>query len=190
MKIFILSRYTLLSKSFLVQKFCSRDPILCVYYFKLTIYFVSHATHFFSGGLHWFEWGYGQCRKTSALKFYGWTYPYYPYCSMWQVCFLTGPFCCLYLMSHLAVSPCNSTQEVRESAGLAFSTLYKVFELNQIWILWMVFQYYGWFSIFLNMFTICRVLDCKPLMRLSPHCYGLWKMMIHLQQPLMVWSRF
>ena len=35
-------------------------------------------------------------------------------------------------MSHLAVSPCNSTQEVRESAGLAFSTLYKVFELNQI----------------------------------------------------------
>lgn len=36
--------------------------------------------------------------------------------------------------SHLAISIFyhNSTQEVRESAGLAFSTLYKVFELKPI----------------------------------------------------------
>uniref|UniRef100_A0A0A9CG54 Uncharacterized protein n=1 Tax=Arundo donax TaxID=35708 RepID=A0A0A9CG54_ARUDO len=31
-----------------------------------------------------------------------------------------------------------------------------------------------------------RALDCKPLMRLSPHYCGLWKMMIRQQLPLMV----
>jgi hypothetical protein len=55
---------------------------------------------------------------------------------MRQVCFLAVPFCCFYLMFSSSHIYRNSTQEVRESAGLAFSTLYKVFELKPVLNFW------------------------------------------------------
>ena len=50
----------------------------------------------------------------------------------------------------------NSTQEVRESAGLAFSTLYKVFELKPVLNFW----YYGWFIFFFFFLTYSPYIEC------------------------------
>jgi len=75
---------------------------------------------------------------------------------MWQVCFLAIPFCCFYLMFSSSHIYRNSTQEVRESAGLAFSTLYKVFELKPVLNFW----YYGWFVFFFFFLTYSPYIEC------------------------------
>jgi hypothetical protein len=55
---------------------------------------------------------------------------------MWHVCFLGVPFCHFYLVLSSSHIYRNNTQEVREYDGLAFSTLYKVFNLKPILNFW------------------------------------------------------